>query len=220
MRPGRRAARITIVAWAVGHRGLGDSHRLCRQPGLVAAGRRPGPAGPRGGRQSAPAWSSAPRSPACLPAPSGWPRRPANAGWKNRQAAPGPERSAQPGAARHPQAASRAGRWRSAFTPTGRHGRSSWPSLKRSLKHLDWVVPSWLTLDGPDLEFKTRLDQRALDFMRTNKPGVAILPMIQNVTGGKLGRSGAGQAAGRPRPQRPACWTRSSALSPPTSCRA
>ncbi|HSS14600.1 MAG TPA: polysaccharide deacetylase family protein, partial [Rhizomicrobium sp.] len=61
---------------------------------------------------------------------------------------------------------------------------ASWPSLKRSLKNLDWVVPVWMLLDGPDLQFKTRLDRRALDLIRTTKPGVAILPAIQNVTGG------------------------------------
>src|SRR5450755_3158549 len=60
----------------------------------------------------------------------------------------------------------------------------AWPSLKRSLKNLDWVVPVWLTLDGPDLKLRTWLDQRALDFIRANKPGTAILPMIQNVTRG------------------------------------
>jgi len=61
----------------------------------------------------------------------------------------------------------------------------AWPSLKRSLKNLDWVVPVWITLDGPDLKFRTWVDKRALDYIRANKPGVAILPMIQNVTGGK-----------------------------------
>lgn len=60
----------------------------------------------------------------------------------------------------------------------------SWPSLKRAIKYLDWVVPSWMELNGPDLQFQTKLDQRALDFIRTSKPGVAILPMIQNATGG------------------------------------
>ena len=62
----------------------------------------------------------------------------------------------------------------------------SWPSLKRSLKNLDWVVPLWVTLDGPDLKFHTWVDKRGLDFMHANKPGVAILPMIQNATGGKF----------------------------------
>jgi cellulose synthase/poly-beta-1,6-N-acetylglucosamine synthase-like glycosyltransferase/peptidoglycan/xylan/chitin deacetylase (PgdA/CDA1 family) len=60
----------------------------------------------------------------------------------------------------------------------------SWPSLKRSLKNLDWVIPVWVTLDGPDLKFRTWVERRALDYIHTNKPGVAILPMIQNVTGG------------------------------------
>jgi cellulose synthase/poly-beta-1,6-N-acetylglucosamine synthase-like glycosyltransferase/peptidoglycan/xylan/chitin deacetylase (PgdA/CDA1 family) len=62
----------------------------------------------------------------------------------------------------------------------------SWPSLKRSLKNLDWVVPLWVTLDGPDLKFRTWVDRRGLDFMHANKPGVAILPMVQNATGGKF----------------------------------
>jgi len=58
----------------------------------------------------------------------------------------------------------------------------SWPSLKRSLKSLDWVVPVWVTLDGPDLKFRSWIDNRGLDFIRANKPSVAILPLIQNVT--------------------------------------
>ena len=47
-----------------------------------------------------------------------------------------------------------------------------------------------MTLDGPDLQFKTRLDRRALDFIRTNKPGVAILPVIQNATAGNWDGAG------------------------------
>jgi cellulose synthase/poly-beta-1,6-N-acetylglucosamine synthase-like glycosyltransferase/peptidoglycan/xylan/chitin deacetylase (PgdA/CDA1 family) len=61
----------------------------------------------------------------------------------------------------------------------------SWPSLRRSLKTLDWVVPVWSTLDGPELTFRTFIDRRGLDFIRANKPGVAILPIVQNATGGK-----------------------------------
>ena len=59
---------------------------------------------------------------------------------------------------------------------------ASWPSLKRTLKDLDWVVPVWITLDGPDLKFRSWIDKRGLDFIRSSKPSVAILPMIQNVT--------------------------------------
>ena len=79
------------------------------------------------------------------------------------------------------------------YTNWGGKDDPAWASLKRSLKNLDWVIPVWLTLDGPDLNFHISMDQRALDFIRTNKPGVAILPMIQNVTGGKW--DGAGLAA-------------------------
>ena len=27
---------------------------------------------------------------------------------------------------------------------------NSYPDLKRALPHLDWLVPSWMTLDGPE----------------------------------------------------------------------
>jgi cellulose synthase/poly-beta-1,6-N-acetylglucosamine synthase-like glycosyltransferase/peptidoglycan/xylan/chitin deacetylase (PgdA/CDA1 family) len=68
------------------------------------------------------------------------------------------------------------------FYTNWRKDDPSWVSLKRSLKNLDWVVPSWLTLDGPNLDFKITIDRKALDFIRATKPGVAILPMIQNAT--------------------------------------
>ena len=61
----------------------------------------------------------------------------------------------------------------------------SWPSLKRSLKNLDWVIPVWITVDGPDLKFRTWVERRSLDYIRANKPSVAILPLMQNASGGK-----------------------------------
>ena len=64
----------------------------------------------------------------------------------------------------------------------GGAGEASFDSLKRSLSRLDWVLPSWLALEGPSLTLKTSLDRRSLNYMRANKPGVAILPVLQNVT--------------------------------------
>jgi cellulose synthase/poly-beta-1,6-N-acetylglucosamine synthase-like glycosyltransferase/peptidoglycan/xylan/chitin deacetylase (PgdA/CDA1 family) len=64
----------------------------------------------------------------------------------------------------------------------GASADASFSALKRALPRLDWVIPSWLTLDGPDLAFKVNLDRGSLKYMRTVKPGVAILPMLQNVT--------------------------------------
>jgi peptidoglycan-N-acetylglucosamine deacetylase len=66
----------------------------------------------------------------------------------------------------------------------GEEGDASFASLKLALPRLDWVVPSWLSLTGPDLAFKANLDKRSLNYMRAHKPGVAILPMIQNASGG------------------------------------
>jgi hypothetical protein len=64
-------------------------------------------------------------------------------------------------------------------------GGASFDSLKRSLPHLDWVIPSWLYLDGPNLDFKINIDRRSLNYMRAHKPGVAILPNLQNITQGQ-----------------------------------
>ena len=72
----------------------------------------------------------------------------------------------------------------------GAAGETSFASLKRNLKQLDWVMPSWLTLDGPDLTFKITLDRRSLNYMRANKPGVAILPVLANVTSDTWNGSG------------------------------
>jgi cellulose synthase/poly-beta-1,6-N-acetylglucosamine synthase-like glycosyltransferase/peptidoglycan/xylan/chitin deacetylase (PgdA/CDA1 family) len=60
----------------------------------------------------------------------------------------------------------------------------SYASLRRELPKLDWVVPSWLSLQGPDMALKIDLDTRSLDLIRREKPTIAILPMLQNAVGG------------------------------------
>src|SRR5262249_5372252 len=61
---------------------------------------------------------------------------------------------------------------------------ASFTSLKNTLPRLDWVAPTWLTLDGPGLDFKVNLDRGSLDYIRSHKPGVAILPLLQNGAAG------------------------------------
>jgi len=62
---------------------------------------------------------------------------------------------------------------------------NSYPSLKRALPHLDWVIPSWLSLEGPNLDLKTDMDGRALKLIQDTKPDMPVLPMIQNAVEGK-----------------------------------
>jgi peptidoglycan-N-acetylglucosamine deacetylase len=61
---------------------------------------------------------------------------------------------------------------------------SSYASLRKALPKLDWVVPSWLELTGSEMDLKSNLDRKSLDFMRQTKPEVSILPMLQNATDG------------------------------------
>ena len=62
---------------------------------------------------------------------------------------------------------------------------NSYPALKQALPHLDWVIPSWICLEGANLELKAEVDDRALKLIQDTKPDVPILPMIQNAVEGK-----------------------------------
>ncbi|HEX3810882.1 MAG TPA: glycosyltransferase [Rhizomicrobium sp.] len=61
---------------------------------------------------------------------------------------------------------------------------SAFDSLQSALPGLDWVIPTWLSLQGPDLTFKTSYDRHVYDLVR-KKPSIAILPVVQNATLGK-----------------------------------
>ena len=62
---------------------------------------------------------------------------------------------------------------------------SSYASLVMALPKLDWVVPSWLELTGPDLELKTGVDEKSTELLAKQKQRPSVLPMLQNATDGK-----------------------------------
>ena len=62
---------------------------------------------------------------------------------------------------------------------------SAFDSLTSALPSLDWVMPTWLSVSGPDMSLSNTFDQRVLDEIRKKKPSIAILPVIQNATAGK-----------------------------------
>ena len=57
---------------------------------------------------------------------------------------------------------------------------NSYPALKRALPTLDWVIPTWMSLSGPDMALHTSIDAKALNLIRTQKPSTPILPLLQN----------------------------------------
>jgi len=57
---------------------------------------------------------------------------------------------------------------------------SSFASLRNNVQNLDWVVASWLYVQGDSMDLKVTLDPKALEVIRREKPQVAILAMIQN----------------------------------------
>ena len=60
----------------------------------------------------------------------------------------------------------------------------SYPALKRALPKLDWVLPSWLSVSGPDMALKISMDGKAIKLVRSLRPEVPILPVIQNAEQG------------------------------------
>jgi len=56
----------------------------------------------------------------------------------------------------------------------------SYAALKRSLPKIDWVLPSWLAVNGPDMSLKITMDGKALRLVRGERPDVPILPVLQN----------------------------------------
>jgi cellulose synthase/poly-beta-1,6-N-acetylglucosamine synthase-like glycosyltransferase/peptidoglycan/xylan/chitin deacetylase (PgdA/CDA1 family) len=69
---------------------------------------------------------------------------------------------------------------------------SAYDSLRVALPSLDWVVPTWLSLQGPDLKLKDAYSKKVDQLIRS-RPKVAILPVVQNSTLGKW--DGPGMAA-------------------------
>ncbi len=62
---------------------------------------------------------------------------------------------------------------------------TAYDELKSALPQLDWVIPTWLSLQGPDLTLKNSFNPRVLQYIRHTKPNVVVLPVIQNSTLGK-----------------------------------
>ncbi|MTD95790.1 glycosyltransferase [Hyphomicrobium sp. xq] len=75
---------------------------------------------------------------------------------------------------------------------------SSFASLQAALPKLDWVVPSWLELTGPDLELKTGVDKRSVELLAKQKQRPSVLPMLQNATDGKWDGPGLGRLLADP----------------------
>ncbi len=67
---------------------------------------------------------------------------------------------------------------------------NSYPALKRALPHLDWLVPAWMSLSGPDMALHTDIDPRVMDLVHREKPTLPILPLLQNSTDGNWDGTG------------------------------
>jgi cellulose synthase/poly-beta-1,6-N-acetylglucosamine synthase-like glycosyltransferase/peptidoglycan/xylan/chitin deacetylase (PgdA/CDA1 family)/spore germination protein YaaH len=57
---------------------------------------------------------------------------------------------------------------------------AAYPSLLHALGKLDWLMPTWLALQGPDLALKSTLDTGMLSEARAKNANLAILPVLQN----------------------------------------
>ncbi|HEY3639000.1 MAG TPA: polysaccharide deacetylase family protein [Rhizomicrobium sp.] len=57
-----------------------------------------------------------------------------------------------------------------------------YPDLKREVSKLDWFVPAWMNLQGPEMSLVHNVDHKAVAAIASGKPNVAILPLVQNAS--------------------------------------
>lgn len=58
---------------------------------------------------------------------------------------------------------------------------SSIASLRQNINKLDWIVPEWIRLSGDEANPLTLdVDEAAIDFIQRNKPGMPVVPLLQN----------------------------------------
>lgn len=62
----------------------------------------------------------------------------------------------------------------------------SYSALRQRLPQLDWVVPTWLSLGGPDMTLTEDIDRRGFALVRSQKPDMPIIPLLQNAVEGKF----------------------------------
>ena len=67
---------------------------------------------------------------------------------------------------------------------------NSLPALRRALPQLDWVIPAWLNLQGQDMGLHSEMNSLAVDAINQIKPGIPVLPMIQNSVEGSWDGAG------------------------------
>lgn len=77
-----------------------------------------------------------------------------------------------------------------AFYDSSDASDTSYPALKRALWKIDWFLPSWLTISGPDMALTAHVDPEALKLVRTERPGLPILPLVQNIADGEWNGQG------------------------------
>ena len=68
--------------------------------------------------------------------------------------------------------------------------QTSFSALKKDLPHLDWVIPTWLSVQGDEIGIRNDLDHRALEAIRDQDPAKPIFPLLQNSVEGKWDSAG------------------------------
>ncbi|MBL6853853.1 MAG: glycosyltransferase, partial [Alphaproteobacteria bacterium] len=78
-----------------------------------------------------------------------------------------------------------------AFLPNwGYYDQDPRPALARALPKIDWLLPTWLALQGDDLTLNNMVDQGMLAEIRAKRPNLVIIPTLQNASNQKFNGPG------------------------------
>jgi cellulose synthase/poly-beta-1,6-N-acetylglucosamine synthase-like glycosyltransferase/peptidoglycan/xylan/chitin deacetylase (PgdA/CDA1 family)/spore germination protein YaaH len=89
--------------------------------------------------------------------------------------------------------------WTMVFYGNWGDASANFADLERELPKVDWVLPTWLNFGGDDLTLKTSFDSNLVAYVRGTKPSVAILPTLQNASGGQFDGPGLAKIVGEPK---------------------
>lgn len=69
------------------------------------------------------------------------------------------------------------------YTVFTKDDETAYRGLTRALPQLDWLMPTWLRMQGPEMTLATSVDAKVISLIRREKPDVSVLPTLQNISG-------------------------------------
>ncbi|WP_255367223.1 glycosyltransferase [Dyella sp. OK004] len=69
------------------------------------------------------------------------------------------------------------------YTVFTKDDETAYRGLSHALPQLDWLMPTWLRMQGADMALQTSVDAKVVSLIHREKPDLSVLPTLQNISG-------------------------------------